>query len=213
LPRFVSDKHDHGPFKLICDDFRFGNILVNNVTDLKIVAVVDWEWAYAAPYQMLYSPPRWLLIKKPIRWDDEDSPVPYLSQYKSYFQKFVRILEEEESKRVQDVALPTSKDERMSSLMQQSMDDGKFWFHELVYACFESANNPAWTAIREIIPNLDEFTTVTDTELNAFVQGKMEQLRQYDLEWGIMKEDIDKKNAEFQALKEKVEREDKERGN
>jgi aminoglycoside phosphotransferase (APT) family kinase protein len=58
LPRFVSDKHNHGPFKLICDDFRFGNILVNNATDLKIVAVVDWEWAYAAPYQMLYSPPR-----------------------------------------------------------------------------------------------------------------------------------------------------------
>jgi hypothetical protein len=79
LPRFVSDKHDHGPFKLTCDDFRFGNILVNNVTDLKIVAVVDWEWAYAAPYQMLYSPPRWLLIKKLIRWDDEDSPISYLS--------------------------------------------------------------------------------------------------------------------------------------
>jgi hypothetical protein len=37
------------------------------------------------------------------------------------------------------------------------------------------------------------------------VEGKMEQLRQYDLEWGIMKEDIDKKNAEFEALKEKVE--------
>ena len=114
---FVSDKHNHSPFKLICDDFRFGNILVNNTTDLKIVAVVDWERAYAAPYQMLYSPPRWLLIRKPIRWDDEDSPIPYLSRCKFYLQKFIQILEEEESKRVQDEALLTSKDERMSSLM------------------------------------------------------------------------------------------------
>ena len=108
------------------------------------------------------------------------------------------------------MALPTSKNERMSSLMQQSMDNGKFWFHELVYSSFESADNPAWAAIREIIPNLNEFAIVTDTELNDFVEGKMEQLRQYDLEWGIMKEDIDKKNAQFEALKEKVEREDKE---
>ncbi|KAL5313679.1 hypothetical protein ACEPPN_018100 [Leptodophora sp. 'Broadleaf-Isolate-01'] len=196
LPGFVSDKHNNGPFKLICDDFRFGNILVNNATDLKIVAVVDWEWAYAAPYQMLYSPPRWLLIKKPIRWNNEDSPITYLSQYKSYFQKFVRILEEEESKRARDVAPPpASKDERMSSLLQQSMDDGKFWYHELVYSSFESADNPAWAAIRGIIPNLNDLATVTDTELNAFVEGKMEQLRQYDLEWGIMKEDIDKKEC------------------
>ncbi|KAH9222569.1 hypothetical protein DL95DRAFT_420989 [Leptodontidium sp. 2 PMI_412] len=147
LPRFVSDKHNNGPFKLICDDFRFGNILVNNATDLKIVAVVDWEWAYAAPYQMLYSPPQ-----------------------------------EEESKRARDVAPPpASKDERMSSLLQQSMDDGKFWFHELVYSSFESADNPAWAAIRGIIPNLNDLAIVTDTELNAFVEGKMEQLRQYDL--------------------------------
>jgi hypothetical protein len=37
--------------------------------------------------------------------------------YKTYFQKFVWILEEEESKRAQDVALPTSKNKRMLSLM------------------------------------------------------------------------------------------------
>lgn len=51
---------------------------------------------------------------------------------------------------------------------------------------------------------------MTDTELNAFVESKMEQLRQYGLEWSIVKEDIDKKNAKFEALKEKVERADKE---
>ena len=155
ISHFVSNQHDRGPFKLVCDDMRFGNMLVNNAKDLKIVAVLDWEWAYTAPYQMLYSPPRWLLIKKPIHWDAEDHPqIPYLSQYKSQFQKIVQILEAE---RQQERDMGTNlTNERMSSLMRKSMDDGKFWFHELIYSCFESAGNPAWAAIREIIPNLDE---------------------------------------------------------
>lgn len=66
IPCFINSMYDNGPFKLICDDLRFGNKLVNNAQDLKIVAVLDWEWAYAAPFQMLYSSPRWLLLKKPL---------------------------------------------------------------------------------------------------------------------------------------------------
>jgi hypothetical protein len=204
---FVSDQHDRGPFKLVCDDMRFGNMLVNNANDLKIVAGLDWEWAYTAPYQMLYSPPRWLLIKKPIHWDVEDHPqIPYLSQYKSQFQKFVKILEEVESRREQDMGT-TSTVERMSSLMRKSMDDGKLWFHELIYSCFESADNPAWAAIREIIPNPDKLSEVSDTELDAFVNDKMEQLRLYDVEWAALKKEIDREAAEFEALK-KIEIED-----
>lgn len=48
-----------------------------------------------------------------------------------YFQKFVWILEEEESKRARDVALPTPKNERMSSLTQQYVDDGNSGFTNL----------------------------------------------------------------------------------
>jgi len=99
----------------------------------------------------------------------------------------------------------------MSSLMQQSMDDGKFWFHELVYSCLVCADNSAWTSIREVVSNLDDFATVPESELNAFVEGKMEPLRQYELEWQELKESIDEKNAQFQALRAKVEREDRER--
>lgn len=33
----------------------------------------------------------------------------------------------------------------------------------------------------------------------------MEQLNQYNVEWASMKEDIDRKEAEFLALKERVE--------
>ncbi|EPE35702.1 Protein kinase-like (PK-like) [Glarea lozoyensis ATCC 20868] len=63
-PHFVAEKYDSGPFKLICDDFRPGNILVNEET-LEIVSVIDWEWAYAGPYQFLYSPPSWLILENP----------------------------------------------------------------------------------------------------------------------------------------------------
>jgi hypothetical protein len=205
---FVSDQHDRGPFKLVCDDMRFGNMLVNNAKDLKIVGVLDWEWAFSAPYQMLYPPPRWLIIKKPIHLDVEDHPhIPYVSQYKSQFQKFVKILEEVESQRQRDMGT-TLSGEKMSSLMRKSMDDGKFWFHELIYSCFESADNPAWAAIREIIPNLDELSGVSDTELDAFVNDKMEQLLSYNVEWAALKQEIDRKAAEFEALKKKVEKED-----
>lgn len=98
--------------------------------------------------------------------------------------------------------------ERMSSLMRKSMDDGKFWFHELIYSCFESAGNPAWAAIREIIPNLDELSGISDTELDAFVNDKMEQLRLYDMEWVELKKKIDREATEFEVLKRKIEKED-----
>ncbi|GIJ89302.1 hypothetical protein Asppvi_008239 [Aspergillus pseudoviridinutans] len=57
---------DKGPFKLWCDDFRPANILMNE--ELKIVGVVDWEFAYAAPVEFSFGPPWWLLIEKPEYW-------------------------------------------------------------------------------------------------------------------------------------------------
>ncbi|GIJ91158.1 hypothetical protein Asppvi_010123 [Aspergillus pseudoviridinutans] len=195
VPQFVDSKYDHGPFKLICDDFRLGNILVNNAQDLKIVAVLDWEWAYTAPFQMLYSPPRWLLLKKPFDWDDVD-----ISKYNSLLKKFVNVLEEEEQKRSEGLSRPS-----MATLMHESMKDGKFWFHELIYSCFESPDSRAWTAIRQLLPSIDELATVPGPEVELFVNSKMEQLNQYNVEWAAMKEEIDKKEAEFLALKKRVE--------
>lgn len=66
IPRFIADKHDQISFRLLCGDFRYGNIIINNEKELKIITVIDWDWAYVAPYQMFYSAPRWLLIKKPV---------------------------------------------------------------------------------------------------------------------------------------------------
>jgi len=45
IPRFVSEAHNQVGFRLVCDDMRYGNLIVNNAKDLKIVAVIDLEWA------------------------------------------------------------------------------------------------------------------------------------------------------------------------
>lgn len=79
------------------------------------------------------------------------------------------------------MATSASEVERLSSLMRRSMDDGKFWFHELVYSCFESTDNPPWAGIREFIPNFDDLAAVADAELDDFVSGKMEQLDRYNV--------------------------------
>ena len=51
----------------------------------------------------------------------------------------------------------------------------------------------------------DELVTVADTEVELFVNSNMEQLKQCDVEWVAMKEELDKKEADFQALKARVE--------
>lgn len=57
---------DKGPFKIWCDDFRPGNILINN--DLKIKSVVDWAFTYTAPIEFSYAPPWWLIIERLEYW-------------------------------------------------------------------------------------------------------------------------------------------------
>ncbi|KAF2245211.1 hypothetical protein BU26DRAFT_522313 [Trematosphaeria pertusa] len=180
LPRFVADdKYNQTSFRLICDDFRYGNMIVNNASDLKIIAVIDWEWAYTAPYQMFSSAPRWLLITKPILWE-----VPNGSQFQRYMaclELFLSELELEESRRTQD--------HRLSNLMRKSLSDGRFWFHELVYGCFTAADNPAWKAICEMLPDISNLASPPQPELDAFVEKKRKQLEVYTAERNAIKKD------------------------
>ncbi|KAF2153102.1 hypothetical protein K461DRAFT_277903 [Myriangium duriaei CBS 260.36] len=64
LKEFSGPYDDADQFRLYCDDFCPLNMIVKSATDLTIVSVIDWEWSYAAPYQMLASPPRWLAGEK-----------------------------------------------------------------------------------------------------------------------------------------------------
>ncbi|KAI9167633.1 hypothetical protein HJFPF1_03766 [Paramyrothecium foliicola] len=54
------------PFRLFSEDFRPANVLVDK--ELKVVGVIDWEFAYAAPAQFSFDPPWWLLLMEPEYW-------------------------------------------------------------------------------------------------------------------------------------------------
>ncbi|MCJ1422366.1 hypothetical protein MMC29_000246 [Sticta canariensis] len=112
VPCLVSAEHESGPFKLICDDFGPANMIVDNAQNLKIVAVIDWEWTYAGPYQLFWSPPRWLLIQPPNSWEVSDER---LSRYHRYLELYMRILGEEE---VRVLGADINPEERPSKMMR-----------------------------------------------------------------------------------------------
>lgn len=181
IERFIDKKYDETSFRLVCDDFRYGNLIVNNESDLKIIAVIDWEWTYAAPYQMFCSAPRWLVTKPPILWDMPNGFQRI--QYHGCLEIFLEELKCEEDKRIE--AQPELKhSDRLSDLMRESLRNGQFWFHELIYDCFTSGDNTAWTAICEMYPDI---TSPSPHWLNVSVDFKMRQRAAYREKWKSLK--------------------------
>ncbi|OBT61013.1 hypothetical protein VE03_09603 [Pseudogymnoascus sp. 23342-1-I1] len=184
-PSFVSGKYNQGPFKLFCDDFRPGNILVDD--SFKITGIIDWEWCYAAPFQFTYSPPRWLLLKEPAYWNS-NSDNDLLGTYLSKLEIFLRILEEQENHR-QGVTGHRA-DPSLSSLMRRSLVDNTFWFHEAARDSF-ALDRIYWSRLDSFcfgsIRDRSDSICRADNHkgLNAFVDRKMEHLRQYKLELGV----------------------------
>lgn len=81
-------------FRLFSEDLRPTNVLLDE--DLRIVGVIDWEFAYAAPAQFSFDPPWWLLLQEPEYWTggyDE-----WMKAYEPRLQTFLRALEAEEQK-------------------------------------------------------------------------------------------------------------------
>ncbi|KAL1865594.1 hypothetical protein VTK73DRAFT_5133 [Phialemonium thermophilum] len=81
-------------FKLFSQDLRPANVLLD--TDLRVVGVIDWEFAYAAPAQFTFDPPWWLLLLEPDSWPGGYSE--WMKVYEPRLQTFLRVLEAEEKK-------------------------------------------------------------------------------------------------------------------
>ncbi|KFY95513.1 hypothetical protein V500_02740 [Pseudogymnoascus sp. VKM F-4518 (FW-2643)] len=191
VPSFVSRRYNQGPFKLFCDDFRPGNILVDD--SFKITGIIDWEWCYAAPFQFAYSPPRWLLLKEPAYWN-YNSDNDLLGTYLSKFDIFLRTLEEQEYHR--KGVTGHSTDPSLSSLMRRSIADNTFWFHEAARDSF-ALDRIYWSRLDSFfsgpVRDQDEISdSVCQADihkgLNAFIDREMEHLRQYKLELSIEEE-------------------------
>ncbi|KAI9847355.1 MAG: hypothetical protein M1837_002543 [Sclerophora amabilis] len=183
IPRFVNPEYDRGPFKLHCDDFRPGNMLIDD--DFKIVGVVDWEFTYAAPFQFMYSPPRWLILTKPDKWYDyAEQGGDLFDDFKSKLELYLRVLEEQEAVRT-DPPLPRP---RLSSLMRQAMEDNTFWFNEVARDCFQFKNLYLSRLDSYCFPDGPSIAERMEAEdiqegMDRLVETKLEDLRLYRIEW------------------------------
>lgn len=176
VPYFVSADHDTSPFKLFCDDLRFGNILMDETT-LKFTGVIDWEWAYAAPYQFLFCPPSWLILERPITWTDEEQ-----QHYEKKLAIFLECLEKEEGNRLSEQSLGLREDQRMSSLMRKSYEDGTFWFMILLQEAFAFDEEVLWLNLEKVLRRrgLLEVGVPSEKYVEEFVEKKLKDLELYD---------------------------------
>ncbi|KAK8153535.1 kinase-like domain-containing protein [Phyllosticta citrichinensis] len=175
VPRFVAQEHENAPFGLVCDDLRYGNMLVNNAEELKIVAIVDWEWSYTAPLQLCYNPPRAIWGKLPhYLWPSE--PHCELARYMEVYGKFIDELVREEGEQFGD----GDGREKLSALMQKSMDDGKFWFNEIIFSCYMEGDNLAWKNLCRQFPDISGEEDIEESELLRFVEEKVQLREMYD---------------------------------
>ncbi|KAL4935624.1 hypothetical protein BDV06DRAFT_124335 [Aspergillus oleicola] len=118
-PSFIPSE-DHGPFKLFCDDFHPGNVLVDD--SLRIVGVLDWEFSYAAPSQFASAIPWWLLLQRPDSLVDDVGSATFLKTFLPKAAIFIEALEERETARGLD------NHGQLSVRMRQSIEDRSVWF-------------------------------------------------------------------------------------
>lgn len=181
VPRHVLPDHDMGPFKLSCDDFQPTNMIVNNEHDLKVVAVIDWEWSYTAPAQLVNSTPTWLVIESPNAWGSVDER---LARFNKHLELYTRVLEEEELKILGD-----GVDQKPSTILRACQKAGRQWFHFIILRGFNGPTCVPFVKLREETKDWDELVAaIPEQDINSFVQKKMADLQRYEKQLVEMEE-------------------------
>ncbi|KAI1119030.1 phosphotransferase family protein [Nemania sp. NC0429] len=186
----LDDSHGNArPFILYSEDLHPSNVLIDK--DLRVVGVIDWEFAYAAPAQFSFDPPWWLLLGNPERW-----PGGYrgwMEAYEPRLETFLGVLEEEEGNMraraeiessMAGLSLSSGRGVALSQRMRKSWED-KTWM--ISYAARNSWEFDwlFWKFLdaRYFGPNEEEdhgvrlelLTEKQKEAMEAFVQMKMEQ--------------------------------------
>ncbi|MCJ1259931.1 hypothetical protein MMC24_007770 [Lignoscripta atroalba] len=91
--------------------------------NFKVVAVLDWEFTYAAPAEFAFSPPFWLLLERPEYWPGGMSG--WAATYEPRLQTFLRVLEDREKVELENETL--KPEDALSGRMRQSWESGGFW--------------------------------------------------------------------------------------
>lgn len=116
-------RYPDGPFKLFCDDLRPANVLADSDNGYKIAGVIDWEFAYAAPAEFVYSPPCWLLLERPEYW--ERGLDDWERVFEPRLEVFLQELRDREEVDIQRGVL--GEGNRLSGYLRESWDNGGFW--------------------------------------------------------------------------------------
>jgi hypothetical protein len=168
--RQVWPEFDTGPFKLICDDFGPANMLVNNSQELKIVGVVDLEWSYAGPAQLLATAPWWLLQERPGVWIHTTER---REMFLRHWTRFKHILEEEEAR--------VRPDGRLSALVKRSEEDGTMWYHMVLRGFFIAYDDFPSVELKDSTPDWEERAAeVSEEDIQSFLDGKKKELEAYE---------------------------------
>lgn len=115
-----------GAFRLWCDDFRAGNVLLNEFDD--IVAVIDWEFAYIGPTQFVLDPPWWLLLDVPEMWHSgiDNWTQTYDTRLKTWLSSMKQAEEESNGSKSKN---PMPFSSSLSTYMRESWQTGRFWLN------------------------------------------------------------------------------------
>lgn len=106
-------------FRLWSEDLSPSNVLVDR--DFKVVGVIDWEFAYAAPAQFTFDPPWWLILREPEWWSEGYGS--FMEVYEPRLETFICALETEEKKATR--LLPTGGDKAEPPLSQRMRESWK----------------------------------------------------------------------------------------
>ncbi|OOG00305.1 hypothetical protein ASPCADRAFT_125356 [Aspergillus carbonarius ITEM 5010] len=183
---FLSEKDNHDPFKLFCDDLCPGNVLVND--SFQITGVIDWEFSYAAPAQFAGSIPWWLLLERPHRIIYHSGVDAFFDQFLPKAEIFLQCLEQKEA----ESGIASSQD-RLSARMRRSIRDRSAWFNlacrmvpsvDMIY--WDLLDEYCWGPSETIAERVHGLTTTPEMHKarEDFVKIKVQQLQEYYVELG-----------------------------
>ncbi|OBW63590.1 MAG: Uncharacterized protein AUREO_063440 [Aureobasidium pullulans] len=163
-------------------------MMVDNAEDLNIVAVLDWEWSYAGPQELFWSPPLWLLGQHPASWEDGVDDTR-LSRYDKHLDILTRVIQEEEANVLSNGSGDDRRNQLPSVMLQRKRQNGSMWFYHIMQEAFNGPNSVPFCRLRESVSDFEELSAaVPQGEIEAFVRMKMEHKERYEKDLAEMKE-------------------------
>ncbi|KAI1753171.1 phosphotransferase family protein [Xylaria castorea] len=198
--RLAPEPESDGGFTLFSEDFRPTNILLDK--DLRVVGVIDWEFAYAAPAQFSFDPPWWLLLEEPEYWTGGYRV--WMEAYEPRLRTFLRMLEAEEKKMTDaDIAEKVGRmslagggktEVPLSQRMRESWEKRtwmrnyaarKSWAFDLIWWKFLDESYFGSNENEDYQIRLELLSESQREAMEAFVACKMEESRNPGIvEWG-----------------------------